>query len=170
MQNADEVNESLDKCTLSFQGTSILLNGEVVNDDIRSIEVNQHVSEVSTISEVRRRMVTQQKRIGAEKEVVMDGRDIGTVVFPDAELKIFMTAEITVRAERRQKELRTKGVDEPLNKIIENLQSRDLVDSTRADSPLKKAEDAVEIDTTHLTLEGQIQQIVEMAKEIINES
>lgn len=169
LDDAAMVEEKLNECNISFEGSSLMLNGKNVDVEIRSIEVNGNVSQVSAISEVRRKMVKQQQLIGEEKDVVMDGRDIGTVVFPDAELKVFMTAEIRVRAERRQRELVAKGVEESLENIERNLQERDHIDSSRADSPLRMAEDAVEIDTTQLTLEGQIDQIVQMAKDIINE-
>lgn len=165
--DTDEVVEALARCSITFEGASVKLNGLNVSDQIRSSEVNAHVSAVSAISEVRRKMVKQQQEIGEEKGVVMDGRDIGTVVFPNAELKVFMTAEINVRAQRRQKEMLEKGMNDSLENIINNLLDRDQLDSTRQDSPLRKADDAIEIDTTHLTLQEQIDQIVEMANEKI---
>lgn len=170
LDNLEEICDHLEKIDILFDGSSILLNEKNVDREIRLKEVNENVSTVSAISVVRRKMVDQQQEIGKAKEVVMDGRDIGTVVFPDAELKVFMTAEMGIRAERRQRELREKGVDESLDSIAKNLQERDHVDSTRADSPLKKAEGAIEIDTTNLTLEDQIVQIVELAKSIIDEN
>lgn len=170
LQSANDVARKLKDCNISFAGSSIVLNGEIVDEEIRTVKVNENVSQVSAISEVRRKMVSQQQLIGEGKEVVMDGRDIGTVVFPEAELKIFMTAEIRVRAERRQKELASKGVEESIENIEKNLLERDDIDSNRADSPLRMAADAIEIDTTHLTLEGQIEQIVQMAKDKINEN
>ena len=165
----NQVNNALENCDISFDGPSIFLNGENVDLQIRTMEVNQNVSQVSAISEVRRKLVEQQRRMGEEKGVVMDGRDIGTIVFPKAELKVFMTAEMDVRAERRRKELVKKGIDEDLGTIKDNLEKRDEIDSTRADSPLKKADDAKEIDTSHLTLNQQIDKIVEMAESIIYE-
>ena len=162
-----EVVKSLEDCYIGFNGTSIFLNGKNIDHEIRTMEVNQNVSPVSAISEVRTKLVEQQRKMGEEKGVVMDGRDIGTVVFPNAELKVFMTAEIDVRAERRRKELIKKGMDEDLEIIKENLKARDHIDSNREDSPLKMAEDAKEIDTSQLTLNQQIDKIVEMAEEII---
>lgn len=159
----------LDEIEISFEGPSILLNGSNVDIEIRTQEVNQNVSIVSAISEVRRKLVEQQREIGKSKGVVMDGRDIGTVVFPNADLKIFMTADMEIRAQRRQSELSNKGIELSLVSITENLIERDRIDSTRADSPLIKAEDAIEIDTTNITLKEQIAQIVELAKERINE-
>lgn len=170
LEDDQEVSRALQLCSISFDGPNILLNGKQVNEEIRLVSVNEHVSQVSAISEVRRKMVRQQQQIGEKKAVVMDGRDIGTVVFPEAELKVFMTAEIGVRAERRQRELESKGLNGSLGSIEKNLLDRDRIDSSRADSPLEKSDDAIEIDTTHLTLDGQIEQIVDMAKDIINES
>ena len=164
-----QVNDHLVNANISFEGSSILLNGANADREIRLKEVNENVSTVSAISAVRRKMVDQQQEIGKAKEVVMDGRDIGTVVFPEAELKVFMTAEMGVRAKRRQRELQGKGIDESLESIAKNLQERDHLDSTRADSPLKKAVGALEMDTTNLTLEDQIVQIVDLAKHIIDE-
>ncbi|WP_424963728.1 (d)CMP kinase [Ekhidna sp.] len=165
----NQVNNSLKNCNISFDGPSIFLNGEDVDHQIRTMKVNQNVSQVSAISEVRKKLVEQQRRMGEAKGVVMDGRDIGTIVFPKAELKVFMTADMDVRAERRRKELAKKGIKEDLETIKANLEKRDKIDSTRADSPLKKADDAKEIDTSHLTLNQQIDKIVEMAESIIYE-
>ncbi len=170
-----KVLDALDQIDIQFEITEngssqILLNGTFAESFIRTMEVNQKVSEVSAISSVRKAMVDLQRLAGSDKEVVMDGRDIGSVVFPKAELKIFMTASLEVRALRRQKELADKGTHEELSEIAMNLQSRDEADSTRKDSPLRKAEDAVEIDTTHLTIDDQVQKIVDLAKQIIYES
>ncbi|MEQ9467381.1 MAG: (d)CMP kinase [Ekhidna sp.] len=167
--NVGQVEKSLKKCDISFSGTSIYLNGANVDNEIRTMDVNNHVSQVSAISAVRAKLVEHQRKMGEEKGVVMDGRDIGTIVFPNAELKVFMTADMDVRAERRRKELLKKGIDEKLEVIKENLNQRDHIDSTRADSPLKKADDVREIDTSHLTLNQQIDKIVEMAESIIYE-
>lgn len=141
------------------------LNGLNVERKIRNMEVSDRVSEVSKIKEVRQALVAQQHRLGKHKGVVMDGRDIGTVVFPEAELKVFMTADLEIRAERRQKELLEKGELVELDKIIRNLAERDRIDSSRAESPLKKAEDAVEIDTSLLDFEDQVCEITNLAKE-----
>lgn len=170
VEDLEEVERALDQCEIGFEGKTVLLNGENIDMEIRTQAVNNSVSQVSAISLVRKKMVVQQQEIGIEKGVVMDGRDIGTVVFPEAELKIFMTAEMDTRARRRQKELQMKGLDEDLESIKRNLAERDHVDSNRADSPLRKAEGAIEIDTTSMTLDQQIDQIVNLAKEIIYEN
>ena len=126
------------------------------------MEVSKLVSPVSEISQVRRKLVEQQRRLGEDKGVVMDGRDIGTIVFPNAELKIFMTADLEVRGKRRQLELAEKGTTVELSEVIENLKSRDIIDSSRADSPLKKADDAHVIDTSNLTFDEQVRMILEL--------
>ena len=169
LSDKGQVESKLDECQITFRGSSILLNGEIIDDQIRTMEVNENVSAVSTISAVRSKLVEQQQEMGEQKGVVMDGRDIGTVVFPKAELKVFMTADMDIRAERRRKELVKKGIDEDLEVVKANLKARDEVDSTREDSPLRKASDAHEIDTSHLTLNEQIDKIVEMAELIIYE-
>jgi cytidylate kinase len=145
-----------------------LLNGVDIEDEIRTMEVNEMVSPVSKIREVRAYLVQQQKRLGVEKGVVMDGRDIGTVVFPDAELKIFMTADAEIRAQRRYSELQQKGNTQiSYAEILENLNDRDLQDSTRANSPLKAASDAVIIDNSHLSREEQNELALKLALEKI---
>ncbi len=139
------------------------LNGENVEHQIRQMFVSENVSEVSTIAPVRQFLVAQQQEMGKEKAVILDGRDIGTVVFPDADLKIFMTAEVMTRAERRQKELAEKGEVIDLQEIASNFEKRDNLDSNRTESPLRKAKDAIMMDTTHLTFEAQVAQIQELA-------
>lgn len=139
------------------------LNGLNIETAIRKMEVSNLVSEVSTIAEVRHALVAQQRKLGKRKGVVMDGRDIGTVVFPEAELKIFMTADFHTRAVRRQKELLEKNVLVDLEEVMENLRKRDLIDTTRKESPLQKAQDAIEIDTTYLTFEEQVEEILQIA-------
>ncbi len=141
------------------------LNGRDVEHDIREMRVSEHVSPVSTISAVRRAMVAQQQAMGKRRGIVADGRDIGTVVFPDAELKIFLTADPDVRTSRRHLELAAKGIDAEWNDIYKNLLERDHIDSTRADSPLKKADDAVVIDNTLLSEEQQLEKALVLAKE-----
>lgn len=163
------VQESLKNCSIEFIGKTLLLNGQTLGDELRTMEVNRQVSPVSTIEKVREKLVEQQREMGKNKGVVMDGRDIGTVVFPDAELKLFMTADMDVRASRRKKELDRKRINESLEQIKENLKERDKIDSSRKFSPLKKAKDAVEIDTSHLTLNQQIDKIVELSESIIYE-
>ena len=134
----------------------LFLNGANREDDIRQMRISNSVSEVSVIPMVRHAMVAQQQRMGRKRGVVMDGRDIGTTVFPDAEVKIFMTAEIVLRARRRQDELAEKGETVPLEDIVENLSKRDHLDSTRTESPLRRAADAVLLDTTHITISEQV--------------
>jgi CMP/dCMP kinase len=165
--NESQVEGSLKNCLISFDGNDVFLNNEKVNNELRTMEVNQNVSPISTISMVRAKLVEQQREMGKQKAVVMDGRDIGTIVFPDAELKLFMTANLQIRAERRKVELERKNLNASIKEIIENLKERDHIDSTRVDSPLVQANDAIEIDTSHLTLNQQIEKIVQLAKEII---
>lgn len=145
------------------------LNGVTVEHEIRQMEVTRRVSEVSAIPEVRRAMVAQQKALGIQKKIVMDGRDIGTHVFPEAELKIFMTARADVRAARRKKELAEKGQPVALAEIKENLLERDRIDSERKENPLRKAEDAIEIDTSDISLQQQVAQVLALARDIIEE-
>jgi cytidylate kinase len=132
------------------------LNGENVENEIRSLSVSENVSEISKIKKVRERLVKLQQQLGARKAIVMDGRDIGTVVYPNADIKIFMTASIEVRAERRYKELQEKGISGTLEEIKENLSQRDFIDQTREESPLKKAEDAVILDNSNMTPKQQM--------------
>lgn len=139
------------------------LNNLCVEEEIRKMFVSEKVSEISAIPQVRHALVAQQKKMGKRKGVVMDGRDIGTTVFPDAELKIFMQADFMVRAYRRQKELLEQGQMIGLDDVIENLKKRDLLDTTRKESPLRKAEDAFVIDTTHITIEEQVEEIIHLA-------
>lgn len=138
------------------QRTEIYLNGRMVEDLIRSMEVSAHVSYIAAISAVRRKMVEYQRMLGQEKGVVMDGRDIGTVVFPDAAIKIFLTASPEVRAERRYKELIEKGMPAEFGDVLENLEKRDHIDSNREDSPLKQADDAILLDNSEMTLDQQM--------------
>ncbi|OGX83922.1 (d)CMP kinase [Hymenobacter glacialis] len=139
----------------------VFLDGTNREDDIRQMVISNSVSEVSVIPMVRHAMVAQQQRMGRKRGVVMDGRDIGTTVFPDAEVKVFMTAEVVVRAERRQEELAQNGEQVALDDIIENLRKRDHLDSTRTESPLRRAADAVLLDTTHLVIEEQVDFVLE---------
>lgn len=140
----------------------IYLNGENVESLIQQMHISERVSDVSTIAEVRHFLVAQQRLMGTKKGIVMDGRDIGTVVFPDAELKVFMTAQVPVRALRRQKELEGLGQQVELSEIIANLEKRDLIDSTREESPLRKSDDAIEIDTTELEFDQQVEKVLEL--------
>jgi cytidylate kinase len=156
------VNTALENIHIDFefnkksQQSEILLNGENVEYVIRDLVIAEKVSEVAAIKEVRTSAVAQQQQMGAKKAVVMDGRDIGTTVFPDAELKIFMTADIAVRVERRFKEMYEKNPNITIEEVKTNLEMRDYIDSHREVSPLRKATDAVEIDNTNLTMEEQL--------------
>ncbi len=131
------------------------LNGELVENDIRSLEVSNHLSPIAAIALVRHALVAQQQQMGKEKGIVMDGRDIGTTVFPDAELKVFVTASAQVRAQRRFDELQAKGMPADFSDILKNVQERDYIDTHRETSPLKKADDALELDNSHLTIAEQ---------------
>lgn len=144
------------------------LNGTNVEKAIRTIEVSGYVSKVAEVSEVRAKLVEQQQEMGKNKGIVMDGRDIGTVVFPDAELKIFMTASAATRAQRRFDELVQKGDSVSYDEVLKNVEERDYIDTHRDDSPLVMAEDAVEIDNSHLTREEQFQAVLELVNGIIN--
>jgi len=152
----------------SFGSAEVYLNGQNVEKEIRSLEVSQFVSQVSTVSQVRQQLVKQQQAFGKNKGVVMDGRDIGTVVFPEAELKLFMTASSNIRAKRRYQELFQKGENVSFEEVLENVKSRDHIDSNRDDSPLIKANDAIIIDNSNLTLEEQFKIVLELAKDKIN--
>jgi cytidylate kinase len=144
------------------------LNGRDVERDIREMRVSEHVSPVSAISMVRRAMVRQQQAMGKRRGIVADGRDIGTVVFPDAELKIFLVADVDVRTSRRHLELAAKGIDAEWEDIRKNLLERDRIDSSRADSPLRQADGAVVIDNTLLSEEQQLERALALARERIN--
>lgn len=170
IQDAQAVNAALDHLEITFKEERVLLNGQDVTDQIRSMKVNEHVSTVSTIPNVRKELVSQQQRMGRGKGIVMDGRDIGTVVFPDAELKIFMVADSRVRARRRQLELEEKGIFGELKVIEDNLLERDKIDSTRNESPLKRTDESVEIDTSGMSFDEQVQEIVGLAKQLIYEN
>lgn len=148
----------------------VLLNGENVEREIRTLSVSRHVSKIAAVSRVRRKLVEQQQQMGIDKGIVMDGRDIGTVVFPEAELKLFMTATAKDRAERRFIELNERGENVTYEDVLKNVVNRDHIDSTRKDSPLRKAQDAIKIDNSNLTLKEQFDQILKLAKETIEES
>lgn len=141
------------------------LNDVNVETEIRTIEVSSFVSKVAEVSEVRAKLVEQQKEMGKDKGIVMDGRDIGTVVFPDAELKIFMTASATTRAQRRFDELQQKGDDVTYEAVLKNVEERDYIDTHRVDSPLVKAEDAIEIDNSYLNREEQFQVVLDLVND-----
>ena len=166
--------ELLPEVEISFRfneargASDIYVNGVYAEERIRTIEVSNCVSRVSSIGEVREKLVAMQQQMGRSRGVVMDGRDIGTVVFPDAEMKIFMTADAGVRAERRYKELTAKGEDVTLEEILENVISRDKADMTRAISPLRRAEDALELDNSYMSVEEQMAWFMERYEKIVN--
>jgi len=142
------------------------LNDVNVESEIRTIEVSGFVSKVAEVSEVRSKLVEQQQQMGAGQGIVMDGRDIGTVVFPDAELKIFMTASAQTRAQRRFDELQQKGQDVSFEAVLQNVEQRDHIDTHRDDSPLRKAENAIEIDNSHLTRDEQFEQVLSLVNDL----
>ncbi len=170
----DHLLESLSEISISFEfdhsskRNQAVLNGETVEAEIRGMEVSEKVSEIAAIPEVRKKLVEIQQRLGANKGVVMDGRDIGTVVFPDAELKVFMTARPEVRAQRRFEELKAKGMDVSFDEVLANLNKRDQDDTSRADSPLLQAPGALILDNSDITLEEQFDLALKWAKEKID--
>lgn len=162
LTNPKEVSDALANIDISFHynpkngRNETYLNGLNVEDEIRKMYISSQVSEVSVVPQVRHAMVAQQQKMGRRRGVVMDGRDIGTAVFPDAEVKIFMTADVETRSRRRQQELLAKNQLVNLDEIRENLQKRDHIDSTRAESPLRRATDAALLDTSHMTIDEQV--------------
>lgn len=166
-----QVQQALDNIHLNFHSrdyeTHITLNDEEVSDEIRLMPVSENVSAVSAIRAVRTEMVAQQQRMGRIKNIVMDGRDIGTAVFPNAQVKLFMTADPKVRAERRFKELQPKNPDITLEEVFENLAHRDYSDTTRKESPLMRAEDAIILDNTDITPEQQLQFALNKVKPLL---
>ena len=173
LTNPKQIQKALDNIEIEFlpsQGLNegaIFLNGINVSDKIREMYVTEKVSEVSANPQVREEMVSLQRKLGKKKGVVMDGRDIGTVVFPEAELKIFMTADLEVRAERRQAELLERGQLLNLEVIRANLHKRDHLDTTREIGPLKQAADAYLVDTTHLTITEQVEEVLNLATGVL---
>ena len=165
----------LDKMSMEFRllkGNKCHLfeNNVDLEPFLRTMEVNKNVSVISTNKEVRKRLVAEQRKYGKGGGIVMDGRDIGTVVFPDAELKLFLTANLEVRAQRRQVQLNERGVTVSLEEIIDNFKERDRIDSSRTVGPLKKAEDAIEIDTSNLTFAEQLRIVERLVEKEIHES
>lgn len=166
----DALRELMPKVTITFRlnaSTGLpetYLNGQMVEQDIRTMEVSHHVSPIAAIPFVREALVAQQQAMGRNKGIVMDGRDIGTTVFPDAELKIFVTASPEVRAQRRYDELKGKGMDAEYDVILKNVQERDYIDTHREVSPLRKAEDAIVLDNSHLTIAEQDEWLIEHYK------
>lgn len=165
--DVDKLVSCLNDISISFKFNKesgfaeVYLNGENIEKEIRTLAVSGYVSKVAEVSEVRQLLVQQQQKMGEDKGVVMDGRDIGTVVFPNAELKLFMTASAETRAERRYKELIEKGDAVSYQDVLENVQERDYIDSNRADSPLVKAIDAIEIDNSNMSVQKQFNKIME---------
>jgi len=176
VMDAEEVVKRLNEIEVTFvfnaenNSCETFLNDVNVEKDIRTFRVASKVSHVSIIKEVREKLVSWQRQMSNKKGVVMDGRDIGTVVLPNADLKFFMTAEIVTRSKRRQIELKRTGKQLDLEEIKHNLLERDRIDTTRKESPLKKAESAIEIDTTHLTFDEQVQVVIDKARKLIYES
>lgn len=168
LRDHEQVVEALRNIHLNFHSrdyqTHITINDEEVSDEIRQMPVSDNVSAVAALREVRHEMVKQQQRMGRSKNIVMDGRDIGTTVFPNAQLKIFMTADPKVRAERRYKELYAKDPDITLQEVFENIAHRDYLDTTREESPLVRASDAIILDNTNLTPDEQLQFALEKIK------
>jgi len=158
---SDELQAEMSKIHITFKFNSetgrpdTYLNGELVEKDIRTLEVSSHVSPIATLPFVRKALVEQQQRMGKDKGIVMDGRDIGTTVFPDAELKIYVTASPEVRAQRRYDELKTKGMPADFDEILKNVQERDYIDTHREVSPLRRADDAIELDNSNMTIPQQ---------------
>ncbi|WP_181308703.1 (d)CMP kinase [Rufibacter sp. XAAS-G3-1] len=168
LTNPKKVQEALDTIEVTFHRNiktgrnEVFLNGLNVEDEIRKMYISDKVSEVSVLAPVRHAMVAEQKKMGKRRGIVMDGRDIGTAVFPDAEVKVFMTADVEIRARRRQQELFEKNQLVPYDEIVENLKKRDFIDSTRAESPLKKADDAHVLDTSHITIDEQVDFVLDL--------
>lgn len=172
--DTDGLEKEMDNIKISFQlnpetgKPDTYLNGECVEKEIRSMEVSSRVSPIATLPFVRTALVAQQQRMGQDKGIVMDGRDIGTTVFPDAELKIYVTASAEVRAQRRYDELVAKGMPADFEDILKNVKERDYIDSHREVSPLRKADDALELDNSNMTIAEQKQWLMEQFNNAIN--
>ena len=168
-----EVEKALKEIEIRFEykpelhACNTLLNGEIVDHLIRSQEVSDHVSHLSTLPAVRKAMVAQQQEMGKNKGVVMDGRDIGTIVLPEAELKVFMTADVETRAKRRVDEIEKKGLLFKAEEVKNNLVKRDQIDANRAVGPLKQAKDAILIDTSNLKIDDQVMMVYELAQQVL---
>ncbi|WP_102335843.1 (d)CMP kinase [Salimicrobium jeotgali] len=172
LSSEEEVLEVLMKCDIQFEQTDegqlVFVNGEEITKEIRTDEVTRHVSAVSSYPEVRIEMVNRQQKMIAGQNVVMDGRDIGTKVIPEADLKIFMVASVEERARRRHEENTRSGYESDLEVLMEEIKRRDDIDSTRTASPLVKAKDAVEVDTTSLSIDNVVEQILDLVNERVN--
>lgn len=173
--NTADLERQMNKINITFklnktaERPDTYLNDELVENDIRTLEVSNHVSQIAAVPFIREAMVAQQQRMGKDKGVVMDGRDIGTTVFPEAELKVFVTASAEVRAQRRYDELKEKGMPADFNDILKNVQERDYIDSHREVSPLRKAPDAIELDNSHMTIAEQSAWLMEQVEQKIEE-
>lgn len=169
--NASDLIKDLEKISVQFGDLNeegirkLLVNGRDVSKEIRTMEISDWVSPVATLKEVRQKLVAQQREMGKQGGVIMDGRDIGSVVFPYAELKLFLTADKEIRAERRLLELQHKGEKSTLEDVLKNLEKRDFIDSTREESPLIQVEDAIVIDNSYLTPEEQLQKVLDLVQE-----
>lgn len=172
--DTEGLEKEMDKIDISFKlnpetgKPDTYLNGECVEQEIRSMEVSSRVSPIATLPFVRSALVAQQQRMGQDKGIVMDGRDIGTTVFPDAELKIYVTASAEVRAQRRYDELQAKGMPADFDDILKNVRERDYIDSHREVSPLRKADDAIELDNSNMTIAEQKQWLMEQFNRAVN--
>ena len=170
--NEEELRKQMPNIKISFtvnprtRRPDTYLNGKLVEKDIRTMEVSNHVSQIAALGFVRKALVAQQQEMGKNKGVVMDGRDIGTVVLPDADLKIFVTASVEVRAKRRYDELKGKGMEADYDEILKNVQERDYIDSHREVSPLKKANDAIELDNSDMTIDQQKEWLMQRFNEV----
>ncbi len=171
--NKTQLIKDLDNIDIDFKYNpekgfaEVYLNGKNIESEIRKMQVSNFVSDIAAIPEVRQKLVAQQRQIGQKKGVVMDGRDIGSVVFPDAELKIFMTADPNIRAQRRYQELKNKGLDINLQEVLDNVKKRDKIDSERSTSPLIQTPDAIKIDNSNLTRKQQYEMVLNLAKQKI---
>ncbi len=172
--DSDRLREKMDSIKIGFRlnkttgRPDTYLNGELVENEIRCMEVSSKVSIIAALPFVREALVAQQQQMGQDKGIIMDGRDIGTVVFPDAELKIFVTASAEVRAQRRYDELKGKGMSANYDEILKNVQERDYIDSHREVSPLRKADDAIELDNSNMTIEEQKAWLLEQVNRVAN--
>jgi len=172
LSDTKEISTALANIDIEFKSiegnNTCFLNGEDIEAEIRSMRISNNVSEVSTIAEVRKKLVEIQRNIAANNSVVMDGRDIGTVVFPNADIKFFITADKEIRAKRRFDELREKGKEVTLREVVANLDHRDEIDTQREISPLRKADDAIEINNTYLSREEQLELAIEYINKLTN--
>ncbi len=170
LKDKNQVSEALNSIQIEFKNmegkNTCFLNGEDVEEEIRSLYVSDHVSDVAAIAEVRKKMVNLQREAGKSKGIVMDGRDIGSVVFPDAELKLFVTASHKIRGLRRYQELTEKGIQVSLEEVLDNIAKRDHIDSTREVSPLKRVKDAILMDNSHLNRQEQLDLALEYVHQI----